>query len=77
MVTQNHIAKLEARIDAISVLICTMAKHQGLGADQNFLVSLETNMQSALDLSLLTHYPDAYLEELRAFASHLQERMST
>lgn len=76
MVDQNHIAKLEARIDALSVLICTVAKYQGLGSDRQFLAALEGNTQSALDLSLLTLYPEAYLEELRAFASHLQERIS-
>ena len=76
MTDQNHIAKLEARIDALSVLACTVAKYQGLGEDRKFLAALQANTQSALDLSLLTQYPEAYLEELRAFASHLRERIS-
>lgn len=76
MVDQNYVVKLEARIEALSVLLCTVAKHKGLGADQAFLAALDSNTEKVIDLSLLTHYPEAYLEELRAFSSHLQELIS-
>lgn len=76
MADQNHIAKIEARIDALSVLLCTVTRISGLGQDQRFLSALDGNVQSALDLSLLTQYPDDFLEEFRAFSSHLREQIS-
>lgn len=76
MVDQNYVAKLEARIEALSVLLCTVVKHNGLGTDQAFLSALESNTERVVDLSLLTQYPEGYLEELRAFSSHLQEWIS-
>ena len=76
MVDQNYVVKLEARIEALSVLLCTVAKHKGLGADQAFLAALDSNTEKVIDLSLLTQYPEGYLEELRAFSSHLQEWIS-
>lgn len=76
MVDQNYVAKLEARIEALSVLLCTVVKHKGLGTDQTFLAALDSNTEKVIDLSLLSHYPEAYLEELRAFSSHLQELIS-
>lgn len=76
MVDQNYVAKLEARIEALSVLLCTVVKHSGLGTDQAFISALESNTERVVDLSLLTQYPDGYLEELRAFSSHLREWIS-
>ena len=73
---QNQTAKIEARIDALSVLLCTVVKASGMGQNQVFMSALDGNMRSAEDLALLTTYPEAYLEELRAFSSHLRERIS-
>lgn len=72
----QYIAKLEARIDVLETILSTLIRHMGVGKDAAFTGAIEGNIQTYLDMALLTKYPDFYLEELRAFAAHVQTRTS-
>lgn len=72
----QYIAKLEARIDVLETMLSTLIRHVGAGNDFSFTAAIEANIQTYLDMALLTKYPDFYLEELRAFAAHVRTRTS-
>lgn len=72
----EYLAKLEARIDVLETTLSTLIRHLALGKDAVLAGAIEGNIQSYMDMALLTKYPETYLEELCAFAAHVQARIS-